>query len=399
MNQGRSRIKMKDYKPLLEKYLQIVNSKQNQDNKKYWENANEPYLVERWRGRSTRKTNTPFTMAMDISGYAKVLDINCLDYYGNAEDQLYNQLRYALWEFDNLKCHRYFENTVFVSFGSIFEASMFGAKFKYLPGGAPWIDETEHIIKSREDLLHVKPFDFYKSGLCEKVHLFYETMKKLTEGFDIKVMFPVTLRSPFSAAIMLRGFSDLLMDIYDDPEFFHDILRIITDYIRDYSVKRAEFLGEPIPKCFLFNDEISTPMISNEMYKSHILPFEVELSELCGGVKYWHSCGVTDEFYESVKTIPGLKMMHIGPWSDVAKAAEVFRGDDIALEICLNASADIYDRNEEEMEQKLQNIKSACEGKVRYSVRADGFGVVDNVESTLEKIRQWNKVALRVFPG
>ena len=103
---------MKEVKSLIEKYLEIVNSKQNQENKKYWENADEPYLVERWRGRSLRRERTPFTMAMDISGYSKVLGIDCLKYYGEPEAQLHEQLRYALWEFENLKCQRYFENTV-----------------------------------------------------------------------------------------------------------------------------------------------------------------------------------------------------------------------------------------------------------------------------------------------
>lgn len=390
---------MKDYKALLEQYLQNVNSKQNRDNKKYWENANEPYLAERWRGRSARKENTPFTMAMDISGYARVLGINCVDYYNNAEDQLYEQLRYAIWEFENLKCNRYFENTVFISFGSIFEATMFGADIHYLPGQAPWFDERNPIFKEKENILKVKPFDFYNSGLCGKANEFYETMKKLTVGYDVKVMYPITLRSPFSIAIMLRGFTELLIDIYDDPEFFNDLMRLITEYLKAYAKARAEFLGEPIAKCMLFNDEVSTPMISNEIYKSFILPYEIELSEFCNGVRYWHSCGVTNPFYESISTIPGLKMMHIGPWSDISKAVEVFSKKDIALEICLSSTGDVYDKDEEGMRQKLQYIKSICDGKIRYSVRADGLAILTTIEENLTKINLWSKVASEVFPG
>lgn len=390
---------MSEIKPLLEQYLKIVESKENQDNKKYWENADEPYLAERWRGRSLRKENTPFTMAMDISGYSRILNINCIDYYTDAEDQLYNQLRYALWEFENLKCHRYFEKTAFISLGSIFEATMFGAKGNYLPEQAPWFDEKNPPLKEKEDLLKVKPFDFYRSGLCGKAHQFYETMKRLTGGYNIEVMFPVTLRSSFSIAIMLRGFSELLIDIYDDPQFFNDLLGFITDYLKQFAKKRAEFLGVPIPKCFLCNDEISTPTISNRIYKELILPHEIEMSQFSDGVRYWHSCGVTTEFYESIYTIPGLRMMHIGPWSDIKKAVEVFSQKDIALEICLNSMADIYERNEEEMRQKLQSIKDICDGKVRYSVRADGFAILHSVEFCLEKIRLWNKVAEVVFPG
>jgi len=390
---------MKEYKALLEKYLLIVNSKQNQDNRKYWENADEPYLIERWRGRSARKENTPFTMALDISGYAKVLGIDCIDYYTNAKNQLYEQLRYAIWEFENLKCHRYFENTLFISFGSIFEASMFGANIHYLPGQAPWIDEKNPVIKEKEDIFKVPAFNFYRSGLCGKVYEFFEILKKLTNGYDIQVMYPITLRSPFSIALMLRGFNGLLMDIYDDPKFFNDLMRLITDYLKEYAKARAEFLGEPVAKGMLFNDEVSSQMFSNEIYQSLILPYEIELSEFCGGLRYWHSCGVTDPFYDSISTIPRLKMMHLGPWSDIPKAVEVFSKKDIALEICLNSVADVYEASEGQIRQKLEYIRSVCEGKIRYSVRADGLAILTTIEEDLAKVNLWSKIASEVFPG
>ena len=49
------------------------------------------------------------------------------------------------------------------------------------------------------------------------------------------------------------------------------------------------------------------------------------------------------------------------------------------------------------MRAKLQSIKAACDGKVRYAVRADGFQIVRSVEHDLKKIRQWNDAAIEVF--
>ena len=147
----------------------------------------------------------------------------------------------------------------------------------------------------------------------------------------------------------------------------------------------------------MFNDEIYTPMLSHGMYEEFILPYELELAEFHGRVTYWHSCGVTDDFYESISTIPNLEMMHVGPWSDVARAAEVFGRCDVALDICVNATEDVYDRTPEEMRRKLRQIRDACEGRVRYAVRADGFQIVRGVEADLAKIRQWNDAAIDVF--
>ncbi len=384
---------------LTNKYLDIVNSEKNRENKKYWDNADERYLVERWRGRSSRRTDTPYTMAMDISGYARVLGIDCLKYYSDPETQLKEQLRYAIWEYENIDCQRYFEDAVFISFGSVFEAAMFGAKINYLPAQAPWYDEQDSVLKDKANLLKLPPFDFYRSGLCPIVHEYYGQYKKLLGDTPLDVMFPLTLRSPFSTAIMLRGFENLLMDIYDDPEFFKDLMDTITGYLKEYATERAKFTGEPMTPGMLFNDEISTPMLSNGMYEEFILPGELELARHWGGVRYWHSCGVTQDFYETVSNLPGLKMMHIGPWSDIPRAAAVFGAKDIAIEICVNANRDMYEKTFDEMVSQLNEIKDACDGKVRYSVRCDGIAVLFSEEECLSKMKEWERAAKQVFPG
>jgi uroporphyrinogen-III decarboxylase len=245
----------------------------------------------------------------------------------------------------------------------------------------------------------LKPFDFELSGLCPTVHQLYDGLQRMTEGYDIEVMFPLAMRSPFSIAIMLRGFENLLLDIYDDPVFFQDLLSTITGYLKEYATARAAFLGEPVAPCLLFNDEVSTPMLSAEMYREMILPYEAELGRHCGGIRYWHSCGVTQEFYEDVATLPGLKMMHIGPWSDIGRAVEVFGARDIPLEICVNSVQDMYGRSEPEMEAQLQSIRALCEGRVRYSVRCDGIAVLDTEDECMRKIHDWSKAARNVFHG
>jgi hypothetical protein len=149
----------------------------------------------------------------------------------------------------------------------------------------------------------------------------------------------------------------------------------------------------------LFNDEISTPTLSPAMYREMILPYEVELSRHWGGARYWHSCGISHPFYEDVATIPGLKMMHIGPWSDVVQAAAVFGPKDIALEICVNSVRDMYEKSEPEMVAQLAEIKAACDGRVRYSVRCDGIAVLSTIDDCLVKIGEWNRAAKAVFGG
>ena len=132
------------------------------------------------------------------------------------------------------------------------------------------------------------------------------------------------------------------------------------------------------------------------MYADFVLPYELELAQFHQRVTYWHSCGVTDRFYESVNSIPGLEMMHVGPWSDVAPAAAVCGPSDVGW-TSVSATEDVYDRTGEEMRAKLQSIRRACEGSVRYAVRADGFQIAHNVQDDLAKVREWNEAAIEVF--
>ncbi|MBN1687370.1 MAG: hypothetical protein JW852_11990, partial [Spirochaetales bacterium] len=379
------KINKSDIESVLEKYLTVCDSAANKRNAGFWTNAGKPWLNERWRGISAKKTGAPFTMALDIAGYSTVLGINCLDYYGNADVQLYEQMRYHLWEAEHLRCNRFFDKKAFVSFQSAMEANAFGAKITFLPTQSPWVDFKNPAIKERSDLDKLRDTDISKAGLIVRAHEFYERMCELVEGSGISVMYPVMQRGPFPIATELRGTNELLMDLVDAPDFVHELMRWITDGLKEHARRRADYVGEPIAPCKLGNDEIATPMIAPSMYEEFILPYELELADFHGSVMYWHSCGITDPFYELIGTIPNLEMMHIGPWSNVGKAAEVFGKLDIALDICINSTEDIYDRTPEEMRRKLLKIKDACEGKVRYAVRADGFQIIRTIEKDLAK--------------
>jgi uroporphyrinogen-III decarboxylase len=390
-----SEVTEKDIRTVLEQYLRICESPENQRNARYWTNAGEPWLIERWRGVPATKSGA-FTMALDIAGYSTVLDIPCPAYYETAEAQLYGQMRYHLWEAEHFRCNRFFDTTAFASLGAVWEASLFGANTIFPDAQAPWVDMQNPLLKDR-DLSVLRTVGLRSAALAARMHQFYERMRELTEGSGIRAMYPTFLRGPYSVATQLRETTSLLMDILDAPQFVHDLMRRITDGLMVHAHERAEYLGEEVAPAKLYNDEIGTPMLSNAMYEDFILPYEIELAEFHKTVTYWHSCGVTDDFYESVATIPNLRMMHVGPWSSVEKAADVFGKADIALDICVNPTKDVYDRTPDEMRAKLQAIKAACDGKVRYAVRADGFQIANTIERDLEKIRQWNDAAIEVF--
>jgi hypothetical protein len=107
---------------------------------------------------------------------------------------------------------------------------------------------------------------------------------------------------------------------------------------------------------------------------------------------YWHSCGNTTPLIPMIREIPNIAIFHCGPWTDVAKAAEVF--GDITLDICVD-SLDVYQANDEAMRAKVTGIVQSCweHGAHSFLIRPGILNKLGDVEENVASIRQWVKVA------
>ena len=275
------------------------------------------------------------------------------------------------------------------------ELSFFGPKIIFFPNREGWI-ENPPLLEKKEKLASLKCPDFYKSGLMPRIHEFYEKMNKLVNG-RFRVLFPMWVRGPFCIAAHLRGLDNIIIDMLEDPEFVHELMRFITDSEKEWVKERAKFLHLPIDKTFLFNDEIGLPLITPEMYEEFVLPYEIELANFYGGILYWHSCGDTSDFITLIKKIPGLKMFHVGPKTDVLKAAKTF-APHTPLDVDLDPFRDVLEADEEKMRLKIREIIDICtEKNVPFCIRADGFQPVHTLERDLSKIRVWIDVVRSVI--
>ncbi|MGE5582360.1 MAG: uroporphyrinogen decarboxylase family protein [Bacillota bacterium] len=370
---------------LLKQYLDIVNSERNQQNKKYWAVARE-WNRDMWRGTpKPNKEAVPFLVALDNSLWANVLQVDLRDYYNDPETYLQTQLRAKIYHFNNFKDNTYFTDELFIWFGVITELSYLETPITFFPHKEAWIDRNIF----RDGIGSLKEPDFFKSGLMPRIHQFYEVFNEYSRG-QLKVMFPDWVRGPFCIACHLRGMDNFLMDMLTDPDGAYRLLRSIVDCNKKWNRDRAAYLGESENKgCKLFNDEISCPTLSPALYRDFILPYEKELAECYGGVRYWHSCGDTTNLLEAIAELPNLQMFHCGPWTSYEKAARVFgpKGN-VALDVDLNPTLDIIEADKEIMVQKLSDIKEKCRN-VPLTIRADGFMPNGSPEYILTKIKKW----------
>lgn len=106
------------------------------------------------------------------------------------------------------------------------EAEAMGQKIAYLPGRLPDIDRSEPLIKVPSDLDRLRPPDPYKSGRLPWIHQVNRHYLELTGRLE-----RVYFTAPFSLAVNVRGYENLVQDIYQRPDFTHRLFCFLCDEV------------------------------------------------------------------------------------------------------------------------------------------------------------------------
>lgn len=382
-------------KRLLERVRAIAADPKNQERNAYWVPATDT-ARDHWRGTPRPRAglpHAPITVEPEVTLWRKILGFDIRAYYQDPVVYLINYLRMLVYRYENWNDQTGIGLNIPIWLGVSLESSLFGAQTVYTDDDYPWLDR-EPVIKTRGDLDTLTMPDFRTSGLMPLAHRYYEEIRGLVDD-DVTVSFHEWGRSPFGVAFHIRGMENLLEDMMDDPAFTHRLMRFITDARKSWVTERAKFLGRPIDKGNLYNDEINTPTLSPAHYEEFALPYEQELSEFHGGILYWHSCGETTALVPSIARIPNLEMFHVGPWTDGAACMTAFKGA-VPLEFCLHPVQDVQNADRRAMEARLRGIARACKGSA-YTVRADGIQLMHGLERDVAVINEWVSVADRVL--
>lgn len=191
--------------------------------------------------------------------------------------------------------------TVGVDFQNTYEAGWFGCALRFHQDQVPDTDPLLNSDRTKNLLFKRGQPDPFNDGLMRRNWDFYDYFKKKQaagwtfQGLPIKDVVPTGLGTdgPLTIACNLRGASEFMTDLLEDPAYAQKLLDFITtatiNRIRSYRQR----LGQPLkPKTFGFADD-SLQLISTAMYRDLILPFHrrlvAELSE--GESVAIHLCG------------------------------------------------------------------------------------------------------------
>jgi uroporphyrinogen-III decarboxylase len=375
---------------LMDRIRELEKSEENKKRSDLWKpitNTAEAY----WHGNPRDSLPCiPFTIEPEHEMWAKILGFHLDEYYSDGKTYLLADLNMKFYRFENFSDGTPIGKGISMWMGAGFEAELFGVEQQYTSDRDPWVGRKP-ILKDKKDLARLTPPNFYSSPAMARVHRMYDDMKGLLDD-DFSAIMPEWCRGPFGLACHLRGMDTIVVDMLQDPLFVHDLLRMTTDARKGWTSQRADFMKVPIQSGSLYNDEVTVPLLSPRLYEEFVLPYEVELSEFYGGITYWHSCGNTTDLQDLIKDIPHLEMIHISPWTSLAKSVVNLSGSDIALEVVLHPLTDIHLATPEEIRSQLTSIRELGQGMPR-TVRADGIQVLSTIEDDVKKVKEWAAIA------
>lgn len=228
--------------------------------------------------------------------------------------------------------------TVYIDFQNYFEAGWFGCPIHYYDGQVP--DTRPILTDDKKNLLFDKGVpDPFENGLMTKNLEFYTHFKKRAathrfHGLPVANVVPSALITdgPLTVATNLRGASEIMMDMMDDPEYVHKLLGYITEATivrikawRKFLDERGEtriYRADPLVWGFFFADD-SIALISTDFYRRFVLPHHTRLvSELSldkAKPNAIHLCGNSTRHFKAIKEELNVRSFDTGFPVDFAK--------------------------------------------------------------------------------
>jgi len=237
--------------------------------------------------------------------------ISILDYFSNDD----------LWLKANLTAIETFPEVMFLpgfwsEYGMCTEPSAFGAKCIF------WKDEfpfAEKIIKKPEEIDELSIPDPGTNGLLPFMLNRLVKMQPAIESAGHRIRFSVS-RGPLNIASFLMGTTELMMAIVLEPDRVHRLMRIITDFLKQWHELQRQTISS-IDGILMLDDIVG--FISEADFLTFGFPYIKEIYDVApSSVKFFHNDA---DFVVSVKHYPdmGVNLFNPGVQMGINEIKEV----------------------------------------------------------------------------
>ena len=226
-------------------------------------------------------------------------------------------------------------------------------------------------------------------------------------------------------AIMLRGFEQMMLDMYDHPDFLHGLMaflldeaqQILTDLERCGALTPnagIDFVGtggygytDDLPlrgrgvnlkDLWGFSESQESVGLSRECFQEFIFPYQLKILERFG-LNIYGCCEPLERWWDSVRLIPRLRKVTVSPWSDPFVMAEMIGKDYVYIRKVNPAHMALPFMDEASARKQLRDTFSAARA---YDCRTevllrDVITLGGNIENAARWTRMANEESARVY--
>jgi uroporphyrinogen decarboxylase len=228
--------------------------------------------------RGEKVTPLPVAFIIDSPWLPNWAGMTILDYYSSEER----------WLAANLKAINEFPECIFLpgfwsEFGMCTEPSAFGAKCLFPDNEFPFAEKVLHTV---EDIDRLSRPDPRRDGLLPFVIKRLQHCRSRIEAAGHAIRFAVS-RGPLNVASFLMGTTEFLTEMKASPEKVHQLLRLITDFIRNWLEYQRECFPS-IDGVLLLDDIVG--FIGEKDFTEFAQPYLKELFNSLGvAVRFFHN--------------------------------------------------------------------------------------------------------------
>jgi len=289
------------------------------------------------------------------------------------------------------------------------EAEALGQKLIWSEDKEPFVDTHDPLIKEKKDLSFLKPPMPGKSGRMPFV------LEAYGRFMEIMGMPPVCYCcAPFTLAVLTRGLKKLIVDMYRDPRFVHDLMDYLSmEVIVPWINTMVSQTGASMVA--MSDAQASPPIVSPNIIREFCLPYVEKVIRATSTPRCtvidtgtWGESHVKDpgevldikmDMMLSGNNLNFMRPYYLLVWhEDYEKVGTPLvrsYADEKKVCLMLNVQYDILrERSPEEIAERVRRIIKEGAGKGRFSILINMVSMdtpVENVHAAVEAVKQFGK--------
>jgi uroporphyrinogen decarboxylase len=332
--------------------------------------------------RLEKMDEIPMALIIDSPWIPGYLGISHMDYFLDPE----------VWFEANLKIMQEFPDVIFIpswwmEYGMAAEPSVLGAKIKF------WQDNTPseyHTLYRLEDIDKLPKYEIEADGFAAlTLHRIKMHKQRILDlGYTLPM---VTARGPLCTAGFVRGTTDFMLDLVDDPEGAHKLIDLCTNVVIDWLKAQATAIGDTVESIFVLDDIVG--FINEDHYEEFAHPY---LKRICDSfpkdwIKVYHNDA---DINACVEYLPdaGFNVLNWGKQTDIADVKDLV-GDRMCLMGNVNPLEIGVRGTPEEVHQSTMDVleKSGGEGIMLSVGGGTSPGMPgDNIRAMEAALKEYN---------